>query len=667
MNRNPLPAIVVSFALLLVLTGCVGVVTTPVGAGPAPMNSGPTPVDAGPTPVDASAFGAFATDAFSISYPEGWGAAPCPTNVPVGHDRDLEAEALVCLSTDEARGPSCVVLFKSAKNSAELAAAYDRIYRNGIENRAWRIDSEQSVTVGGRPGREIVFKKPHGEPFYVLRDVWLPVEGGAYVVTCLTYASSYRTVNGEQMTLEEIYAPAFDGILQSFTIKGGAAPTPAAHETDATRATPEPTAAAKAEGEAQPTPGQVEEGMPGGPTCRFGASGSSPIAGWRWLRDEAYTDQATWECTGLPAGAPLPITLTALVTNGADGGSGYSAPVRVTASRPAGGPDWTAQVYLQNPESSQDPANSQGRGYPTTGYFVLPAEFVGPDGALRLQIKRLTPDPNHVAVNGESLHFDAPQPAGAFSAQGSAIAGWTWLRDRDFANYGEWRFSGLRPGLPTVLALDLLVTDGANGGSGFSAPVQVTISGTAADVAPQVRTVQAQNLLFEAQPGDSAGRGYQAYGSLAVDPVHVDSGGELVVRLVRPLETDRHVAVNKNSVRVVQFGSTVVGGPGGVSAAATPATPQDRASCEALGGTWGRIGLNSREQCNLPAADAGAECLSSSECEGLCLAELSPDELDAAMSGDKIVHTAGVCSAWRIVVGCVPMVEDGLLRPICID
>jgi hypothetical protein len=658
MNRNPLPTIVISFALLLVLTGCVGVVTTPIGAGPAP-------VDAGPTPVDASAFGAFATDAFSISYPEGWGAAPCPTNVPVGHDRDLEAEALVCLSTDEARGPSCVVFFKSAKDSAELAAAYDKIYRNGIENRDWRIDSEQTITVSGRPAREIVFKKPHGEPFYVLRDVWMPAEGGAYVVTCLTSAGSYRTVNGEQVALEDLYAPAFGSIIRSFTIKGPQ-PTPAAEQTDVVGATAEPTVAT-AEGTSQPTPGEGAGGVQAVPACRFASTGSSPIAGWTWLRDEEYRDEGRWECTGLTAGAPLSITLTTLVTNRVDGGSGYSAPVRVTVEDPAERADWVAQVYLQNLAPVQNPENSHGAGYPTTGYFVLPADYLGSGGALRLRVERLAEEPYHVAVNGESLHFDAPQPAGAFSAQGSDIAGWTWLRDRDYTDFGEWRFSGLQPGLPAVLALDLLVTDGVSGGSGFSAPVEVTISGTAADAAPQMKVVQAQNLLFEEEPGDSGGRGYQAYGSLAVDPVHVDSGGELVVRLARPLETDLHVAVNKNSVRVVQLDSPVVGGPGGDSVTATPTSPQDRESCEALGGRWGQIGLNPRDQCNIPAADAGAECLSSSECEGLCLAELSPDELDAAMRGDKIVHTAGVCSAWRVVVGCVPMVEDGLLRPICID
>jgi hypothetical protein len=639
MKRALLTVAFALFAVVIALSGCAEITPTPVSSEPAPVGTEPTPIA-------GSTSGAFTTDAFSIDYPAGWSAGPCPgSSMLVGHDRDLGAEAQACLST--AGGASCVVFFKDARDSTDLAAAYDKIYRDGIENRAWRIDNEQTISVSGRPAREIVFMKPHGEPYYAMRDVWVPVADGAYIVTCLTYASSYRTVNGQQVSLEELYAPVFDGVIQSFHIKEQAPPT------------------ATVEGAPPPTPAEIVEGMPAGPACRFSTSGSGPIAGWYWLRDKAYRNAAIWECTGLPGGAPLPITLTALVTNGADGGSGYSAPVRVSAWNPAGGPDWTAQVYLQNPEPTQNPTNSQGAGYPTTGYFVLPAEYVGADGALRLQLERLAPDPNHVAVNAESLHFDAPQPARAFKAEGPVIAGWNWLRDPDYADAGEWRVSGLQPGLPAVLALDLLATDGADGGAGYSAPVEVTISQPAADVASQMRVIRAQNLLFEETPGNSGGRGYQAYGSLAIDPVLVDAGGELVIQLTRALGTDRHVAVNANSVRVVQLG-TPAGGSGG-GATATPSAPQDQASCEAQGGRWGRIGRSPREQCNLPASDAGKQCLSSSECEGLCLADISSDQLDAVMRGKNVVHTSGKCSAWRIVVGCVPMVEDGVIRPICID
>jgi hypothetical protein len=144
-------------------------------------------------------------------------------------------------------------------------------------------------------------------------------------------ASSYRTVNGQKVALEEFYAPPFDSIMGSFTIKGRQPPTHAAEETEAVGATAEPTATT-AEGTPQPTPGEVAEGGQAAQACRFAASGSGPISGWTWLRDEAYRDEGRWECAGLPVGAPLPVTLTTLVTNRADGGSGYSAPAELTVS-----------------------------------------------------------------------------------------------------------------------------------------------------------------------------------------------------------------------------------------------------------------------------------------------------------------------------------------------
>ena len=389
MNHSPLPIACVLFAFLLALTGCA--VSTP------------TPNGGEPTPANAGSAGTFTTGAFAISYPEGWAAKPCEgPSVPVVHAGDLGAEALACFSASEAGSASCIVSFKGAGDPAEIDAAYVQIYREGSANHYWRVSSMQPVTIDGRASREVIFKKPHGEPYYAMRDVWVPAEGGAYIVTCLTYASSFRQVNGKQVALEDLYAPAFESITRSFHIKGEAAPP--AQATVTVGATAEPTAPATAEGTAEPTPGKVTEEMPDVPACRFVASASGQAAGWYWLRDEAYRDRGLWECTGLPVGAPLPITLAALVTNRADGGSGYSAPVRVIAGHPAGGPEWSAQVYLQNPVPVQNPENSHGAGYPTTGYFMLPADYVGAGGTLLLQVERLSP--YHVAVNGESLHFD---------------------------------------------------------------------------------------------------------------------------------------------------------------------------------------------------------------------------------------------------------------------
>jgi len=96
--------------------------------------------------------------------------------------------------------------------------------------------------------------------------------------------------------------------------------------------------------------------------------------------------------------------------------------------------------------------------------------------------------------------------------------------------------------------------------------------------------------------------------------------------------------------------------------------PKDKATCEAQGGKWGRIGPSPRESCNLPTSDAGKVCSDSSECEGGCVANLSRADQDRITRDKAVIETQGKCTPWRIVVGCMALVTDGKVRGIlCVD
>ena len=107
--------------------------------------------------------------------------------------------------------------------------------------------------------------------------------------------------------------------------------------------------------------------------------------------------------------------------------------------------------------------------------------------------------------------------------------------------------------------------------------------------------------------------------------------------------------------------------------AATPTNavveiPKDKETCLAMGGKWGRIGIGSREECNLPTVDGGKVCTDTRDCEGMCLAELSPAERDQLVKNKAPLATKGKCTQWRIVVGCIARLEDGQVKTIlCID
>lgn len=94
--------------------------------------------------------------------------------------------------------------------------------------------------------------------------------------------------------------------------------------------------------------------------------------------------------------------------------------------------------------------------------------------------------------------------------------------------------------------------------------------------------------------------------------------------------------------------------------------PRDKAECEAKGGVWKKIGIHPVEECNLPTTDGGKICSGSNECEGVCLAELSRDDLRQGMSG-KLFRTQGRCTDWIKVVGCRAYVYRGWASVVCSD
>ena len=81
--------------------------------------------------------------------------------------------------------------------------------------------------------------------------------------------------------------------------------------------------------------------------------------------------------------------------------------------------------------------------------------------------------------------------------------------------------------------------------------------------------------------------------------------------------------------------------------------PDNEQDCLAQGGAWGPQGMLQREICDLPAADAGKPCTSSSQCQGLCLAN------DAS--------STGTCSPRTLNFGCFDVIEDGSKMGLCID
>lgn len=94
--------------------------------------------------------------------------------------------------------------------------------------------------------------------------------------------------------------------------------------------------------------------------------------------------------------------------------------------------------------------------------------------------------------------------------------------------------------------------------------------------------------------------------------------------------------------------------------------PKDKENCEKIGGVWKKMGPRPQEECNIPTKDSGKDCLSSNVCEGVCLAELSPEDLRKGMKG-KLFKTNGKCSDFIKVMGCRAYVYQGWAQVVCAD
>lgn len=139
------------------------------------------------------------------------------------------------------------------------------------------------------------------------------------------------------------------------------------------------------------------------------------------------------------------------------------------------------------------------------------------------------------------------QPAG-FSTTGTEIAGWSWLRAPGAS--AQWQFTAAgvqaaRPG-SVYLLFSPLVTNRANGGSGYGRSIKVTLRNNNGKSVN--RTVSLSNPFRPVVPEDSNGIGYQTYGSTNVPSSIWKGASQISARF--EWRSGYHVAVQRDTVRL---------------------------------------------------------------------------------------------------------------------
>lgn len=95
--------------------------------------------------------------------------------------------------------------------------------------------------------------------------------------------------------------------------------------------------------------------------------------------------------------------------------------------------------------------------------------------------------------------------------------------------------------------------------------------------------------------------------------------------------------------------------------------PRTQLLCERAGGRWGPAGLFPKSICRLPTHDAGRICADTEECEGFCLAALTPAQRDFIGKRQKL-QVLGKCTPYAPMFGCMAIVKEGFVTGlICRD
>jgi len=143
--------------------------------------------------------------------------------------------------------------------------------------------------------------------------------------------------------------------------------------------------------------------------------------------------------------------------------------------------------------------------------------------------------------------------ASTYTSDGDNIQGWDWLRDPGFANSSAWTFTGIRKDFLATLVAEfrLLVTDQANGGSGYGTTINMLVLG---DIWPPV--VQVVIPPNSTPPDNIYPPVYQGYGTYTTETLNktcVTGAGGLIIAVGRINAFPNHVATQQAALRLLEY------------------------------------------------------------------------------------------------------------------
>lgn len=154
----------------------------------------------------------YSGDGIAFDYPGNWEpiSEVFPNHKPQ-HDPELDAEELVVIvdaGSSTEQGDKYSVSVHIMKRDLPSGVSLKDLFTQTYEDKSYVMISEDAMTVNGIQAYEKVYKKPHGEPWYQIRDVWLEKDGVVYIISCWALPNSFAE-----------FQDKFNIIIDSFKIE----------------------------------------------------------------------------------------------------------------------------------------------------------------------------------------------------------------------------------------------------------------------------------------------------------------------------------------------------------------------------------------------------------------------------------------------------------------
>lgn len=156
----------------------------------------------------------FDHDDFRLNYPADWKPIHEIFGLPAStkYNSEFEATEIFAVGSPgkggKKMGAYCKILLKKDINPERSLASMMDIAYQGLSEYPDAEISQKKIQISGIEGVEKIYRRPSGEPWYQVRDVWLMRGSQVYIFSCWTYPENY-----------DVDEPVFSSILNSLQFK----------------------------------------------------------------------------------------------------------------------------------------------------------------------------------------------------------------------------------------------------------------------------------------------------------------------------------------------------------------------------------------------------------------------------------------------------------------